>query len=137
MNPIKSSFLLLVLLTFTLGNSALAAQNYDLKEKTPEVQQALSNRKARFAELEGYKTRGLIGEGNSGFVEIIDGQDEVGETVAAENRDRKLIYEAIVSQNNLGPAGDAEVKRVFAEVQRGKAKSGDKIQLPSGEWVKK
>ena len=137
MNPIKSSFLLFVLLTFALGNSALAAQNYDLKEKTPGIQQALDHRKARFAELEGYKTRGLIGEGNNGFVEVIDAQTEVGETVAAENLDRKLIYEAIVSQNNLGPTGIAEVKHIFAEVQRGKAKPGEKIQLPSGEWVKK
>jgi uncharacterized protein YdbL (DUF1318 family) len=60
-----------------------------------------------------------------------------GAIVASENRDRKVIYQAIVDQNNLGAGGMAQVKLVFGDVQREKARSGDLIQLPSGEWVKK
>lgn len=114
-----------------------AAQNYDLKEITPEVRQAIENRKARYGELARFKQQGLVGETNGGYAEVIGDSGEAGAIVAGENQDRRMIYETIASQNDLGPAGLSEVHRIFAEVQRGKAQSGDPIQLPSGEWIKK
>ena len=117
--------------------AAAAAPSYDLKEMTPEVEKALEGRKARYATLQGFKGRGFVGETNKGYIEILDALTEAGQAVADENRDRKLIYEAIVAQNHLGPESIAEVRRIFAEVQRGKAQPGDLIQLPSGEWIKK
>jgi len=137
MNRFKRTLVLTVFLTFGFLSAACAVQSYDLKEMTPAVQQALENRKARFAELEHLKREGLIGEADTGFVEVRGDSAEAVSVTAAENQDRKIIYEAIVEQNALGPAGYAEVQKVFAEVQRGKALPGESIQLPSGEWVKK
>jgi uncharacterized protein YdbL (DUF1318 family) len=57
--------------------------------------------------------------------------------VSAENSDRNLVYRAIVEQNSLDSSALVEIQRVFAEEQRERAKSGDLIQLPAGEWVRK
>ncbi len=62
---------------------------------------------------------------------------ETGVLVLAENRDREVIYQAIADQNQLGPDGLTQVHSVFGEVQRGKARAGEFIQLRTGEWVQK
>ena len=113
------------------------AATYDLKEITPEVQKALDNRKARYEELQDFKSQGLIGENNEGFVTVIGDATKAGFAAAPENGDRRVIYQAIVDQNGLGEGGMQQVMLAFAEVQREKARKGDKIQTPEGEWGKK
>lgn len=111
------------------------AGSYDIKEMTPEIQQALSGRQARYSQLKQLKSEGAIGETNQGYVEALSGS---GNGVTdAENSDRRVIYSAIVQQNNLGAQGLTQVQKVFAEVQHDKATSGESIQLASGEWNKK
>ena len=129
---LKSFFAFLILLT---AASSAFAVSYDIKEMTPQVQQALEGRKSRFAELQQLKASGAIGEDNRGYVKALSG--EASSVAAAENADRRAIYSAIVSQHNLGPAGLEQVEQGFADVQRERSRSGDSIQLPSGEWVKK
>lgn len=134
MNHIKT-----VITTLTLGILTCAplswAGSYDIKEMTPEIQQSLSSRQARYSQLKQLKSEGAIGENNQGYVEALSG---AGNSLAsAENADRRVIYSAIVQQNNLGGSGLAQVQKVFAEVQRDKAAPGESIQLASGEWSKK
>lgn len=126
----------LLILAFTVVSAGfgLAAQ-YDIKTMTPEIQQALENRQNRYAELANLKAQGSIGENNRGYVESRNGS--ASSTVAAENADRGVIYQAIVDQNSLGPSGLSKVEAVFAEVQNEKAKPGEPVQLPSGEWTRK
>lgn len=121
---------------FLAGVSAVA-ENYDLKRMTPAVQQALDGRKARYEELAAFKQQGLVGEDRQGLVKALKPENEMSRLVEAENADRETIYRAIVDQNGLGADGLAEVKRAFAEVQRERARPGEPIQLPSGEWVRK
>lgn len=116
--------------------TAHAAQ-YDIKEMTPAIQQALEARQARYAELRRLKSEGKLGEDNQGFVKALSDDGQAQQLAQAENNDRQVIYQAIVEQNRLGADGPALVQAVFAEVQREKAQPGDSIQLPSGEWVKK
>jgi len=132
----QRSAIFVLLLLFQTG-VAFAVQNYDLKEMTPAVQQAIEGRKARFAQLQQLKRAGSIGEGNKGYVEALGTLSGAEQSVAAENQDRQAIYQAIADQNQLGAEGLAEIQRIFAEVQRGKAQAGDLIQLPMGEWIKK
>lgn len=113
------------------------ASTYDLKEMTPAVQRAIQDRQARYMQLQRLKQESSVGENNQGLIEILRAVGEAGPVVNSENQDRMIIYQAIVQQNQLGPAGLAEVKRVFAEVQRGKALPGETIQLPTGEWTRK
>lgn len=114
-----------------------AAANYDLKEITPAVQRALDGRKSRYDELRRLKSQGAVGETNQGLVEVRANAPGAAEQVEAENRDRLVIYQAIVDQNQLGPQGLDLVKAAFAEVQREKAQPGDPIQSLSGEWTRK
>lgn len=126
--------LLLMGLLFFAALSAVYAQDYDIKELTPAVRSALDARKARFPEIKLLKTQGLIGENNRGYVEALNGGKEVTKLVAAENKDRRNVYEAIVEQNNLGPEALETVEIVFARVQREKAEPGEKVQDASGRW---
>lgn len=110
---------------------------YDIKEMTPAVQNAISGRQARYTDIQSLKSSGVLGENNRGYVEVLQPSGNAGMTAEAENRDRKTIYQTIAEQNNLGKAGIATIEAIFAEVIRGKAQSGDSVQLPSGEWIKK
>lgn len=134
MNRIKIIMSALLLATLTCA-PLVWASSYDIKEMTPEIQQSLSGRQARYGQLKQLKSEGAIGENNQGYVEALSG---AGNSVAsAENADRRVIYSAIVQQNELGGSGLDQVQKVFAEVQRDKAAAGESIQLSSGEWTKK
>ena len=137
----KKSFPLAVIFLFlVLGNvSCREAGGYRLKKMTPSVQQALNNRKARSHELQARKAKSAVGENNQGFVRVLKpaGQAKDKDLVAAENRDRNLIYNIIAKQNHLGPKGLSEVERAFAKVRENRARHGDWIQNPQGKWIRK
>ena len=122
-----------------LGNFNLpvvSAEQYDIKEMTPEVKTALESRKDRFEELRQLKASGVVGENNRGYVEALLNDAAAKTLVDAENQDRKTIYQTIEQQNNLTDALGT-IEKVFADVQRGKAGPGDKIQDESGSWTAK
>lgn len=124
-----------VLISMCAG--AWAQTTYDIKQMTPEVKSALDARKARFGELKALKAAGKVGENNRGYVETLGGGKDTTAIVDAENANRKLIYQVIVDQNGLGRDALATVEKVFGDVQRNKAASGDKIQNSDGKWMKK
>jgi uncharacterized protein YdbL (DUF1318 family) len=114
---------------------AWAEGPYHIKNKTPEIQNAFEQRKARSEDLHALKAKGVLGEDNHGYLKVFENS---GESLAnSENKDRRVIYEAIVQQNNLGPGNLGQVERTFAEVRRDKARPGDRIQTPSGDWTTK
>ena len=117
--------------------SSVSADSYDLKEVTPAIKQALSNRQARYDQLQKLKAENIVGEDSHGYVNTLRSSPDVDAIVSAENADRWVIYKGIAEQNSLGPEGRGVVEAVFAEVQREKARSGDQVQDPSGEWKKK
>ena len=127
----------LALLMVFVSTPLVFAGDYDLKDVTPSVQTALDGRRSRFSQLEELKNQGVAGESRDGLVTNLTGSAEADPIVNAENRDRESIYSAIVQQNNLPEAEIHTVKRVFAETQRAKAKSGQPIQLEGGQWAKK
>lgn len=132
MKKILSTFMTIVFLAGTAF-----AGNYDLKTITPAIQKALDGRRERYGLLEQLKNEGKLGEGRDGMIENLTGDAEADAVAKAENRDRNAIYQAIVQQNNLPETEIYTVGRVFAETQRSKAKSGQMIQLETGQWVKK
>ena len=127
----------IVLSAIAMVSPSVFAGPYDLKEMTPTVEQALKNRQARYLQLQSLKQKGVVGEDNKGFVADLERDPQSAAMASLENRDRRIIYQALVDQNRLGPAGMTEVQRVFAEVQRDKASSGEYIQTPTGEWLRK
>ena len=120
-----------------LGGWMMPAAWAQAEGLSPEVLQAVNSRKDRFNQLKGYKTQGLIGEDNQGHVAGLGGGSEVQDLVAAENRDREVIYQGQVMGKGLAPDAIATVRATFAQEQRERAEPGEKVQLPSGEWVTK
>ena len=122
--------------TISLPQNVFADGKYDIKEMTPEVKAALENRRNRFDQLKNLKARGIVGEDNRGYVEMLGNDSSAASLAESENHDRKVIYKAIEVQNNL--SGEMEtIEKVFAQVQRDKASPGDKIQMEDGAWVVK
>ena len=113
-----------------------AAQNYDIKEMTPAIRQALDNRRARFDALEGHKQTGALGEDNRGYIAVLIPGAPANAVAADENRDRQVVYSAIADENNLSHAMGT-IEGVFAGVQRDKARPGEYIQREDGQWVRK
>lgn len=121
-----------------LTSPVYAGGKYEIRERTPEVENALHGRKARYNEIQSLKASGALGEDNRAYVKAFSPSAEA--IASAENADRRILYHAISEQNGLGTSGSeglTQVHNTFAEVQREKARSGDSIQLPNGEWVKK
>lgn len=137
MSQFKFIVILICLVSSLFVAEVQAAHQYDIKQVTPEIHQAFQNRKARYGELSNLKAQGAVGENNRGYAEVLNNPAQSTAVVEAENADRRVIYNAIVQQNGLGPGGLSTVEGVFAEVRRNKAKPGDSIQQPSGGWSKK
>ncbi len=114
-----------------------AAADYDFKTMTPQIEQALKNRQARYYQLQGLKREGLVGENNKGYVTDLKNNTSASTLVTAENKDRRVLYEALAEQNMLGASGLLEIERAFAEVQSEKAEPGDMVQSSSGAWERK
>ena len=135
--PKKSFSWAVILVCLALGSMSCREHGYRL-QKTPAVQKVLNNRKSRVHELQALKAKGLIGENNKGFIEILKPiQPKEKSLVGAENHDRKFIYDTAVTQNHLGAKGLAKVEEDFAKTHRARAKKMDFIQTASGEWVQR
>ena len=137
MQKSKMVCLVLGLLGVLVGGTPLqAAAKYDIKQMTPEVEQALEGRRGRFDKLKEFKKQGVVGENNRGYVEVLGANGPAIGLVAQENRDRKVIYQTIADQNGLQSALNV-IEKVFAQVQREKAQAGEKIQSDDGRWTEK
>ena len=135
--PGKSFSWAVILVFLALGSMSCREHGYRL-QKTPAVQKVLNNRKSRVHELQAIKAKGLIGENNKGFIEILKSiQPKEKSLVEAENHDHKFIYDTVVTQNHLGAKGLAKVEEDFAKTHRARARKMDLIQPASGEWVQK
>ena len=130
-------FILSMCIVAALGGAALAARAYDLKEMTPPVKAAFHGRKARYADLKAFEKQGVVGENNRGYVTTLGAAAGAPDVVDAENADRKVIYKAIVQQNELADSDLVTVEKAFAQVRRNKAEPGEKVQDESGTWITK
>ena len=127
-------FAFIFLNLFFFSQQTQAAQ-YDIKTMTPEIQQAVSDRQNRYNDLQASKDQGAIGEDNQGYVEALDPSSAA--FANEENKDRRVIYQAIADQNNLGPGGLSIVEEIFVEVLEEKSAPGQSVQAPDGSWTKK
>ncbi len=109
---------------------------YNIKTMTPAIKMSLESRRDRYDQLQGLKKSGVIGENNQGYIEVLQAGKGAESIAERENKDRRVIYDAIVEQNNLENSLNI-VEKVFAQVQRDKALSGEKIQDENGNWITK
>ncbi len=135
----KKGFVLMIIVLIScvsLSMQAWGKTDYTIKEMTPEIEQALENRRERYDSVRSLKNRGLIGENNRGYLETLSNIQEGQAVVEDENQDRRTIYLAIARQNALEGSLNI-IENTFAEVKRDQAQEGDWIQAPDGQWIKK
>ncbi|OCC14286.1 hypothetical protein DBT_2275 [Dissulfuribacter thermophilus] len=80
------------------------------------------------------KQKGIVGENNRGFLELIRQDKRAKKLVDDENRDRRIIYAFISKQQ--GVSIDV-VERLRAKQIRHKARPGEWLQDQTGRWYKK
>jgi len=134
--PAKTSF-------FPLEGVAEAAEiSSNVKTKTPAIDAALAKMRTWGATLVQYKVAGYVGESNRFSVEMVQPPSDaktlqdVKELVRQENQQRDILIKEIVTVNNATKQED-EFRKEFAGKWIEHAGSGEYIQKPSGEWVKK
>jgi uncharacterized protein YdbL (DUF1318 family) len=88
----------------------------------------------RLGSLDQLKSSGAVGETNRGLVDLRAASPTAGDLVAAENRDRGLVYAAIAQQtgSTVDTVGRARAKQIAAA-----SAPGVWVQRESGEWYKK
>ncbi len=116
--------------------------------KLPEVIQAFKSRAARKSKINSLLSAGKIGEGKDGMLVIFGTlTPSEKELVEEENKDRKIIItgmaKAILKINKIEITPEnirkvyPEAAEQFAASRREITKSGWKLQLPDGRWVRK
>ncbi len=109
-----------------------------VKEDSARVKQIATSMRARNADVEAAKKTGAVGENNRGFLELVkpdaiadaDKKNEIQRTIAAENDDRKALYQEIARLNSDQNMTVSTVERVYAQKRLERAKSGEMFQLP-------
>ncbi len=111
MNHLKTIICALVLGTLTCSPLAWAG-SYDIKEMTPEIQQALSGRQARYGQLKQLKSSGAIGENNEGYVEALSGPGKgLGAASSGRQAHQPPSSRADRASTNAAPQGQRRAGR--------------------------
>lgn len=98
-------------------------------------------------DIKYYKSIGIIGENNKGYLEIFNDKlkmlnekqrEFLIELVKQENDDRKKIMQRVLETNiNLNANDLSKVEEIYASMKRDNSEKGEIIQLPDGKWIKK
>ena len=107
--------------TFVTGVSAFA----------DDIKTRMKNRLPVIKEL---KAKGIVGEGNKGYLQFVGGNKAKADVVAAENKDRKTVYAAIAKQQ--GTTAELVGRRRAVQIAK-KANPGEWVQDASGKWLQK
>lgn len=87
----------------------------------------------RLAQVDALKAQGAVGENNRGFLEIRGAGGDAGAVVAAENKDREIVYTALAQKT--GSSSD-KVGRARARQIAQHSRSGVWVQDEAGNWKK-
>lgn len=88
----------------------------------------------RLPQIDQLKARGVVGENNRGMMELRGGDVDAGDAVAAENRDRGIVYAEIARQTGTSVE---QVARHRARQIAASSAPGVWLQKDEGAWYKK
>jgi len=114
----------------------------DIKTSSPVIKDAVKRRRSWAGKLQQFKGKGYVGESNHYTVEIrklprsTTESNEIKEIVKKENRERNIIIKELVEINNAKLQED-KFREIFAGARIKRAKKGEWIQLPNGNWIQK
>lgn len=121
-------------------------------QKTPEIPpgkkkviRAMQRASFNKDDIERFKALGVLGENKEGGITLLapdkvppEEKAFVQNLVEEENADRQVIMERVIETNEKLSSKDLpRVRKMFAALNRDKARPGDMIQLENGSWVKK
>lgn len=96
---------------------------------------ALQDRmKARLPEIVALKTKGVIGENYQGYLDFVGPSREGADIVAAENKDRQTLYQAIARKTG---ATAEQVGRRAALKWKNNLGPGEYFKNEDGTWMQK
>ncbi|MCG8619489.1 MAG: YdbL family protein [Desulfobacterales bacterium] len=95
------------------------------------IKQRMTQRLPAITDLKG---RGIVGETNRGYLGFVTGTREKEAVVAAENKDRKMIYKKIASDHSVSLD---RVEKRRAKILSDKTLKGHFYQNSAGAWVQK
>ncbi len=114
------SFALVVLLVSSVYAQNLQSVKASMLERKPTV--------------DSLKNKGLVGEGNDGYLHVRKAADNAKKVVNSENADRGIVYKAIATKE--GTAVEKVGKRRALQLA-GMAPSGHWFLKGDGTWFKK
>ncbi len=106
---------------FVLGVSAFAD---DIKARM----------KKRLPVIKKLKAQGIVGEDKAGYLQFVGANKSSADVVAAENKDRRTVYQAIAKQQ--GTTAELVGKRRALQIAK-KTKPGEWVQDAGGNWTQK
>ena len=121
-HPAKNRLICLVLIAaFAFGGPAWAQ---DIKARMH----------SRLPAIAALKAKGIVGENAQGYLAYVKGQGPQKELVAAENQDRRTVYQAIARKQ--GTTADLVGQRRALQLAE-RAQSGEWLQNADGQWYQK
>ncbi len=117
------------------------AENADLSVNTAEIRKLRAKMKSRFSALKPFYSRGVIGIKSGGFIVTrgtvaLKDRNKVNKLVAAENLDRRTLYQAIANANGHSDWFN-KIKATFAVRWVSNAQSGWWYESSNGSWKQK
>jgi uncharacterized protein YdbL (DUF1318 family) len=117
------------------------AENPNLAIDTAEIRSLRAGMQKRFSALQPFYSQGFIGIQADGFLTIrnavpLKDRNLVKKLAAAENGDRKKLYQAIANANGHSD-WFGQIKATFAKRWVGNAQTGWWYQSQNGAWQKK
>ncbi len=116
----KQSALIKKLRVAWMPSAAWAADVTDVSN--PTIRALKEKMKARYPRMKPYYQKGMLAEGNTGFVSVAktDGlnlkqQRDLKGLVEAENNDRRQLYDAVAKALNIDPGQINRVGEIFAK----------------------
>ena len=133
--PEKTSWILKVQEALSPISPVYAAE---LKSTSPEVTRIAEELRRRNGAVQELKGKGFAGESNRGYLEMRPSSElkdpnernEAQQLVAAENKDRKDLYEEIAKLNREQKVSVSTVESIYAVERLKRAKPGEIFQLP-------
>lgn len=90
--------------------------------------------RARLPKIIELKAAGIVGETHNGLLAFVGSNKPEQALVAAENKDRKRVYDAIARQQST--TADAVGRRRALQIAE-KARPGEWLQDAGGKWFQK
>ncbi len=120
-----------------------AANKADLSIDSTGIKRLRSSMKARFKTLKPFYNKGYIGIQVSGYLSVrnsneipLRNRNKINKLIAAENSDRKALYQAIANANGH-PEWFAQIETTFAKRWISNARSGWWYQKTNNSWTQK